>query len=314
MNALYVIGNGFDLHHGIRCSYRDFLVWMDEKYSGLIDKMYELYGCCDGDWWADFEHNLGEIDLMEHAKQVAFENSVDLSSDHCDSMWNDAQMAIENEMGDLYGSLQVCFEEWIAQLNAPSPEKQIFINSSNAKFLSFNYTRTLEDLYGIPEQRILHIHGEAGKDEKLIFGHGKNINTLHEEHPTPNDLCHQGKLDEETASSFDIHDEMAWDEMFSQVASVRKPIEEIIEQHSDFFDDIRGVEKVCVYGFSFSDVDMPYMAKIVDVASGAHWVISCHTPKDRNRVRMFASRFEIEDFSLVRLSDVQDPMQLEIEC
>ena len=125
---------------------------------------------------------------MEHAQQVAFENSVDLSSDHCDSMWNDAQIAIENEMTDLYDSLQVCFEEWIAQLHAPSPEKQIYINGSNAKFLSYNNTRTLEDLYGIPEQRILHIHVEAGKDEKLVFGPRKNIDTLRKDH-RPRTTC-----------------------------------------------------------------------------------------------------------------------------
>lgn len=313
MKTLYIIGNGFDMHHDIKCSYRDFCEWLGENHSGLLDKMEEIYGCCDSDWWSDFEHNLGEIDLMEHAQQVAFENPVDLASDHCDRTWNDAQIAVENEMSELYSSLQACFEEWVAQLNKPSLYQRIYIDNENSRFIVFNYTRTLEDMYEIPEQNILHIHGEAGREEPLVIGHGKSKEDLRKEHPTPIDMYHQGQLDEEAASCFDIHDELAWDEMFDQVASMRKPVEEIIKRHETFFNDIKGVRKICVYGFSFSDVDIPYLAKIVKIAPDAHWDISYFTPKDKNRTREFASTYGIKDFSIIHMSDVQDPMQLEIE-
>lgn len=313
MRNLYIIGNGFDIHHGIRCSYRDFYEWLGGHHSGVIDKMDEVYGCCDGDWWSDFEHNLGEIDLMEHAQQVAFENPVALASDHCDSTWNDAQVAVENEMDELYNSLQTCFEEWVAQLNTPSPDKRIYLDTSDAKFLVFNYTRTLENLYGIPLQKVLHIHGEAGKNEKMIIGHNKSKEVLRKEHPTPHDLFRQGKLDEETASTYDVHDEWAWEEMFNQVASMQKPVEKIMKQYGDFFNGLKNVQKIYAYGFSFSDVDMPYMSKIVEMAPLAHWDISCFSSKDRNRAKTFAITHGVNDFSLISLSDVQNPRQLEIE-
>nr|WP_292620255.1 AbiH family protein [Mesorhizobium sp.] len=42
-----------------------------------------------------------------------------------------------------------------------------------AKFLNFNYTPSLQDLYGVPDANILHIHGAArDPDAKLILGHG----------------------------------------------------------------------------------------------------------------------------------------------
>lgn len=313
MKTLYIIGNGFDLHHDINCSYGNFREWLGMHYSGLLDMMDEIYGFCDGDWWSDFERNLGKIDVMGYAQQVAIENPVELASDHCDSTWTDAQIAIENKMTELKNSLQACFEEWVEQLNAPSADKQIYLDSADAKFLVFNYTRTLEELYGISESKILHIHGEAGKGETLIIGHGKTIENLHKEYPTPSDLYHQGKLDEETANSYDIHDEMAWDEMFSQVSSMQKPVEELIKQHKDFFKSIKGVKKVCVYGFSFSGVDMPYLAKTVKMAPQAHWLISCFSPKDRNRAHEFAVKYGITDYSHIRLSEVTNPMQLEID-
>ena len=39
-------------------------------------------------------------------------------------------------------------------------------------FLNFNYTHTLERLYGIASERILHIHGQIGdKWDKIELGH-----------------------------------------------------------------------------------------------------------------------------------------------
>ena len=45
----------------------------------------------------------------------------------------------------------------------------------NGAFLTFNYTSTLEDLYAVPDIRVLHIHGEAKlSDSELILGHAWN--------------------------------------------------------------------------------------------------------------------------------------------
>lgn len=310
MKTLYVIGNGFDRHHEINCSYADFHAWLLEHHPSFFFDMDEVYGWCDGDWWSNFEINLGEIDVMEYAQRIAFENPVDLASDHCDSMWNDAQIAVENQMSELYQSLQNYFEEWVAQLKKPNQETRIFIDQHDAVFLNFNYTRTLEDLYGIQSDRILHIHGEAGRNDKLVIGHGLTEDELRAKYPTPHDLYHQGKLDEETASSFDIHDEWAWNEVFHQVASRRKPVETIIKQNESFFDGLTCVSKVCVYGLSFSDVDIPYMIKIKESAPNAHWEISCFCESDRIKVRAFAAKHGVKDYSIVRLSELYDPNQL----
>lgn len=310
MKTLYVIGNGFDRHHDINCSYADFHAWLLENHSGLFYDMDEIYGWCDGDWWSDFENNLGDVDVMEYTQWIALENPVDLASDHCDSMWNDAQIAVENQMSELYQSLQNYFEEWVSQLKEPNQEKRIFIDQYDAVFLNFNYTRTLEDMYGIRADRVLHIHGEAGKNDKLVIGHGLTENDLRAKYPTPHVLFHQGKLDEETASCFDIHDELAWDEAFHQVAIRRKPVKEIIQQNEIFFNGLKNVSKVCVYGLSFSDVDIPYMIKINECAPNAHWEISCFSESDRSKVQVFAAKYGVKDYSIVRLSELCDPNQL----
>ena len=313
MKILYVIGNGFDLHHDINCSYSDFKEWLGEHDRSFLLKMDVIYGCCDGKWWCDFENNLGEIDVMEYAQRVAFENGVDLSSDHCDRMWSDAQIEVENEMGYLYSALQGYFEKWVTQLNAPNVQKRVYLEIQEASFLSFNYTQTLEDIYNVKPEQVLHIHGVAGNGERLIIGHRFSKKQLKDLYPTPYDLYKQGKIDEETVSSYDVHDEWAWDEAFSQVASMQKPVKQLIQDHQNFFGAIKGALKVCAYGLSFSEVDLPYLKEVIAMAPLAKWEISYYSENDEERVTAFAAANDLKNYKLVRLSSLKDPGQLSLD-
>ena len=46
---LYIIGNGFDLHHGINSSYRNFRNWLYENEPTVIQDMHDV-GHKDNDW------------------------------------------------------------------------------------------------------------------------------------------------------------------------------------------------------------------------------------------------------------------------
>ena len=45
----------------------------------------------------------------------------------------------------------------------------------------------------------------------------------------------------------------------------KKPVAEIIEKNHCFFDTLRGVKEITILGFSYSDIDMPYLEKIVEM-------------------------------------------------
>lgn len=64
LKHLYIIGNGFDLHHGINSSYKNFHEWMNENNPDVIEKVDEIYGICDDEWWSDFENQLASLDVM----------------------------------------------------------------------------------------------------------------------------------------------------------------------------------------------------------------------------------------------------------
>ena len=64
---LYIIGNGFDLHHGINSSYKNFQEWMHENNPDVIEKVDEIYGFCDEEWWSDFENQLASLDAIRYS-------------------------------------------------------------------------------------------------------------------------------------------------------------------------------------------------------------------------------------------------------
>lgn len=47
--------------------------------------------------------------------------------------------------------------------------------------------------------------------------------------------------------------------------NARKPVDDIISQNREYFDDLYDIGIIYVWGFSFSDVDMPYLKEIIAV-------------------------------------------------
>lgn len=62
------------------------------------------------------------------------------------------------------------FNEWIESIDI-SNAKAKFSLSTKARYLTFNYTETLERLYNIPQQNILHVHGSRLRHDEYIIGH-----------------------------------------------------------------------------------------------------------------------------------------------
>ena len=81
--TLYIIGNGFDLAHGMATRYSDFKQWLIEN--GRIDVIHELESAFpvqkDNEFllWSDFEKALGLYDInkvVNWSWDVVFENII----------------------------------------------------------------------------------------------------------------------------------------------------------------------------------------------------------------------------------------------
>ena len=62
------------------------------------------------------------------------------------------------------------FTEWVNSIDITVADKVLDLPSCS-KYLTFNYTETLEKIYGIPQLNILHIHGSRLSENNYIIGH-----------------------------------------------------------------------------------------------------------------------------------------------
>ncbi|MBT2755884.1 hypothetical protein J7E71_07975 [Mesobacillus foraminis] len=53
MKRLFIIGNGFDLHHGMKTSYWNFRNYISVTETGILRTM-ELFNMFQEDLWSDF--------------------------------------------------------------------------------------------------------------------------------------------------------------------------------------------------------------------------------------------------------------------
>lgn len=312
---LYIIGNGFDIHHRINSSYSNFEEWL--KQNGIsIYGFDEIFGGVGSDWWCDFENNMGDVDTYDYAMGIASENPPDLTSDHCDSTWNDAQVYVEDGLEEVYNSITDNFKDWILQLNEPDITKKISLKYEDSIFLTFNYTKTLEKLYAIPSERVLHIHGSID-NESFVIGHGKTIEDLEKEH-NPEDSNQSIDVDDEEYTyddeGLEIHEQWAYDAALNGVAKYRKPVENIIKSNLIFFDSLKDVTDIHVYGFSFSGIDIPYINQIVKSVnlSKVTWEVSDFRGENQNKIETYFKTHNITNYKIISLDDLIDKSQLSL--
>ena len=166
-NQLIIVGNGFDVNHGIPSSYAHFKTWLSNTDKKLYDFL-ERYIDVAGDWWNDFERSLSEIDVPKLIRETPLENRP-IDSKFPSSFSHPASWRLDS----VRESISLKFTEWVKTLDSVKIKKWIELPDA-CLYISFNYTDTLERVYGIEENKIVYIHGKASRGDELIYGHGKS--------------------------------------------------------------------------------------------------------------------------------------------
>ena len=259
-DRLYIIGNGFDLHHGIASQYRQFAAYLAQS-DHTVFRMVEDYFSADEEFWADFEQRLAEFDAhqaIDYAMQF-----------HSDERHGHFQYECEQIATGLSTGLRERFSEWIRSLRIPARNEvsRPLVIDQDALFLSFNYTPTLERIYGVSPERILHIHGRATDPaDNLILGHGwerSPEDRLNSKAPGPDD-------------DWRIRDGI--DHIEGYFAATFKPTFDLIAKYAAFFDGLAHVQDIRVMGHGLSEVDEPYYGAIMDRVglAATRWTISIY--------------------------------------
>lgn len=267
---LYVIGNGFDLSHGVKSSYRDFKDYLLMNDSELIDKLDEFIDT--ESLWSDFEEALVEMD-GDAISDYASSSLISYASDE----WSDAyhheyQFYIEEGVELITKRLKEHFTNWILGLKIHSNKRVKFC--LNSKFLTFNYTSVLELIYKIKRKDILYIHNKAvNTNSTLILGHSRN---------KANRISFQEKTDEDTDPRVAEGNRLL-DDYYEETY---KDTETIIKNNSIYFNDLKNINKIYVYGHSISKVDEEYFIELIKyVDKKAFWTVSYYDDLERIKLK-----------------------------
>jgi hypothetical protein len=178
---LYLIGNGFDLAHKLPTKYSSFIDSNPEKYE-------KYYGVFKGQDWNHIEKTIGDKILNKKEEIEELINRIDadeIAEEIISSYGTNEYGEIEyygyehEELGELFDDLNELteliesFEEDFKQYLKDNISYNFISISSlancieqNSIFISFNYTSTLEKVYGINE--VKHIHGNL--DDRIKIG------------------------------------------------------------------------------------------------------------------------------------------------
>ncbi|WP_400260901.1 bacteriophage abortive infection AbiH family protein [Sphingobacterium sp. SG20118] len=273
---LYIIGNGFDISHGLPCRYSDFYKYLEANRPDVLEIMGKYYFTGqNSELWSDFERSLEEDIDYESFSTIISENTPNFSSDNFrDRDWYDAQLNMERASKELLDGIRSGFEEWIESLQTSEVGKKYNLDKE-AYYLTFNYTELLKEVYRIPFSNVLHIHNKVG--EELIFGHGKDLTDFNVREALYGDKNAFLSYDEDG----NINSSEAGHEKFSEEAvetfysNMAKNTSEIIKDKSDFFTKLTEVDEVIILGHSYNEIDVPYFEKVAESSSqNAKWTLS----------------------------------------
>lgn len=311
---LYIIGNGFDLHHCVKSKYSNFQQWLkdnEEKYNAnyIIHNFFPV----NAEFWKDFENSLSSFEIMEFAENAASENYPNLSSDHYARELDMAFYQSEQDFIRLVEEIKLAFHDWICSLNKPMESRKIYISKKDAYFINFNYTKTLERLYNIPSKNILHIHGCVDEDDDLIFGHGEIVKEPDIELPIDCDT--PDKIQEYYENNYDFVMQNVISTIVNGVNKyLRKDVEGTIEKHSFEFFQLNQIEEIHIYGWSFSKIDTPYLDVILaqNKINQIKWTVSWLNDTDIENTKRYLTAHGVEETNIrfINLEELIDKSQL----
>lgn len=246
---LFIIGNGFDLAHGLHSKYSDFAEYCKstEYYKCLYELLpleFPKLSTNSSELWANFEEALGAPDIEY----------------------------IKNHRNVDKGELNVALRDWVNELKDKINEiqpmdciKKTIQTYPEAYYISFNYTDTLEFLYKVKSKNILHIHGYISRkdvDASAAFAgylYGHNLN------------------DEEISKMFNAVSNENYN-IIEHIRHFRKTVDAVHAPDSvlEAFLQPLSIDNIVVIGHSLGVMDQDYFKKINESFPEAKWHISYH--------------------------------------
>lgn len=313
VKSLYIVGNGFDRHHGMKTSYYDFAEYLRNADNHLYYLLESYINPMSEDsLWAYFEENLANMDV-----EAILNDNTNRLPDYASDSFRDSDRYIfpdimQDTLEKLTKGLFERFKSFIQAVEIPAPAVLLMLKlNREGLFFTFNYTPTLEELYQIHPANILYIHNRGSSYyNDLVLGHGISPEKLKPEDKIPP----EGLSDEEEREWYETIDDYEYsfntgkDTIYDYFKRSFKPTRKIIEKNADYFSSLSEVVSVHVLGHSLSDVDLPYISTIKDsVSPNAIWHVSYFSAAEKQSHFETLSNMGIahENIKMFKLAEIQ---------
>ena len=126
MKNLYIIGNGFDMYHGLDTKYQSFARYLSKHHSEIYELILTYYGLpdisedpvSDDDWylWSSFELALADLDYEQVLEDKSDYAANPSSPDFKDSEWHAYQIEMELLIDKVTKKLISAFNDFILKI------------------------------------------------------------------------------------------------------------------------------------------------------------------------------------------------------
>lgn len=277
-DILYIVGNGFDLAHGIKSSYGNFKEWLVLNKYNLVEMM-NVFFSNQRDVWSGIEQAMGEYDeesILDYCRpdeEFDYDHSLSASARVEDSPATTFQPILKE--------FREAFQDWVNSIEISGIEKIYNLNPCS-RFLSFNYTDTLETEYGIKQNQVTHIHGSRLDNDEYIIGHNN--------YREPSSVWAKDDL---------IFNIQARENIVTWMNEFTKNFSRNIANHSSFFNSLYDIKHIIVIGHSLSKVDWPYFEEIIKITGlDIPWTVYCHNIDDRINTDYFKDSFRLSSVTI----------------
>ncbi|KAB2763056.1 bacteriophage abortive infection AbiH family protein [Brucella anthropi] len=293
MVHLFIVGNGFDIHHGLKTRYSDFAKYLElaepslhQLFSRFFFEMYKSneWDIPDGsnaddfiyDRWCDFEESLGQIDE---------EDFIEISQEDI-SEYNE-KMGMKEQFVDQFvtesSRILSAFRKWVISIDLIGLSKGGFSFKENDYFVNFNYTETLEKIYYINSNNIFYIHGLRSAADKLVVGHAVSPPKPQSKHDLP---------------------DYQFNPFYGYLNLTIKPVDEINERFKSWLAALPALKKITVCGHSLGFVDVKYFETISARNPDAEWRFSYYSDKDLINVDNLIERLNLREEQIMAVAPI----------
>jgi len=196
MQNLVIIGNGFDLSHGLKTSYTDFITHLVDNHcenSHMYDDLFTIPNHInnfkefmkyvrDVNVYSDIHSIVKNVFLGTLIEDIALQNWCDIEQKYFSTLMKISDNYELKRLNSEFSVLKKYLENYLnteqQSINTIDSYTKYFgsIDSSETLILNFNYTKVLKEYFPFYKNaKVVNIHGEINNnDNPIIFGYAAN--------------------------------------------------------------------------------------------------------------------------------------------